>query len=108
MAGYIYHLRPKANNYFCKIGMTRRADPNDRVKELGDASVPELFKVHAFAFTEDAPQLERFLHKLFSDQRVNLVNKRKEFFHVSPKDVLARLSDYDGTYELSDLLTATV
>jgi hypothetical protein len=66
-----------------KIGMTRRLDPFDRVKELGDASVPFIFDVHAIIYSEDAPSLENSLHKKFSDRRINMVNNRKEFFRIS-------------------------
>lgn len=65
-----------------KIGMTRRLDPLDRVKELGDASVPFIFDVHAMIYSDDAPSLEKSLHKEFDERRLNLVNNRKEFFHV--------------------------
>lgn len=104
-AGYVYVISNEASfgAGVCKIGMTRRADPYDRVKELGDASVPEIFHVHAFAYTEDAPSLETFLHNAFSEQRVNLVNKRKEFFFVNPDEVLDALQTFDGIYELSEL-----
>jgi hypothetical protein len=70
-----------------KIGMTRRLEPVDRVKELGDASVPFLFDIHAMIFSNDAPALENALHKAFESRRVNLVNNRKEFFHVSLNDI---------------------
>ena len=66
-----------------KIGMTRRLDPMDRVKELGDASVPFEFDVHAIIFSQDAPTLETKLHHAFEEKRVNKVNKRKEFFKTS-------------------------
>lgn len=66
-----------------KIGMTRRLEPLDRVKELGDASVPFIFDVHAMIYSEDAPTLENTLHKAFNNERVNLVNHRKEYFNVS-------------------------
>jgi hypothetical protein len=66
-----------------KIGMTRRLDPMDRVKELGDASVPFEFDVHAIIFSEDAPSLETKLHHAFEQNRVNKINKRKEFFKTS-------------------------
>lgn len=66
-----------------KIGLTRRLEPMDRVKELGDASVPFSFDVHAMIYVDDAPALETALHREFNDQRVNRVNYRKEFFHVS-------------------------
>ncbi|MFH1533182.1 MAG: DUF4041 domain-containing protein [Pseudomonadota bacterium] len=65
-----------------KIGMTRRLEPLDRVKELGDASVPFPFDVHAIIYSEDAPGLEGKLHARFLDQQVNLVNHRKEFFNL--------------------------
>lgn len=66
-----------------KIGLTRRLEPLDRVKELGDASVPFLFDVHAMIYSEDAPNLESTLHKVFEAGRVNKVNHRKEFFRVN-------------------------
>lgn len=70
-----------------KIGMTRRLDPLDRVRELGDASVPFPFDVHALVFTEDAPRLERELHAAFAEYRLNLINEKKEFFRI-PRDNL--------------------
>lgn len=70
-----------------KIGMTRRLDPMDRVIELGDASVPFPFDVHAMIHTENAPELERVLHQRFTDRRVNLINERKEFFRVQLDEV---------------------
>jgi hypothetical protein len=65
-----------------KIGMTRRLEPDDRIKELSDASVPFKFDVHAMIRSDDAPALERLLHERFNDLRVNKVNYRKEFFRV--------------------------
>ncbi len=65
-----------------KIGMTRRLEPFDRIKELGDASVPFEFDVHAMIRSNDAPALERELHSQFEDYRLNKVNYRKEFFRV--------------------------
>jgi len=65
-----------------KVGMTRRLEPLDRVKELGDASVPFSFDVHAMIFSDDAPALEKSLHRLFDDKSVNKVNPRKEFFRL--------------------------
>lgn len=70
-----------------KIGMTRRLEPLDRVRELGDASVPFEFDVHAMIYSENAPQLERDLHKRFMKLQVNKVNPRKEFFKVSLLDI---------------------
>ena len=70
-----------------KIGMTRRLEPLDRVKELGDASVPFKFDVHAMIYSDDAPSLEKTLHKQFNHRRVNKVNSRKEFFRVGLSQV---------------------
>lgn len=70
-----------------KIGMTRRLEPTDRVRELGDASVPFPFDIHAMIFSEDAPKLETTLHKVFVDNQVNKVNPRKEFFKVSISNI---------------------
>ena len=70
-----------------KIGVTRRLTPEDRVKELGDASVPFPFDIHAMISCENAPELERRLHKIFDNKRVNSVNVRKEFFRVTLKEV---------------------
>ncbi len=70
-----------------KIGMTRRLEPKDRVRELGDASVPFEFDIHAMLYTEDAPALERTLHRRFLRQQMNKVNPRKEFFRASLSDI---------------------
>lgn len=70
-----------------KIGMTRRLEPLDRVRELGDASVPFPFDVHAMIFSDDAPALETELHKLFAINQVNKVNPRKEFFRLPISDI---------------------
>jgi hypothetical protein len=75
-----------------KIGMTRRLDPLDRVRELGDASVPFRFDVHAIIYSEDAPSLEYELHKNFKDRRMNMINGRKEFFKVSLDEIEAFIS----------------
>lgn len=76
-----------------KIGMTRRLDPQDRVRELGDASVPFEFDVHAMVFSDDAPGLEKQLHRAFNEARVNMVNPRKEFFRVGLAAVRERLAE---------------
>jgi hypothetical protein len=70
-----------------KIGMTRRLEPTDRVRELGDASVPFPFDIHAMLYSEDAPDLETKLHRTFQDAQVNRVNARKEFFHAGIKNI---------------------
>ncbi|MDF7815441.1 DUF4041 domain-containing protein [Hymenobacter sp. YC55] len=74
-----------------KIGMTRRLEPLDRVRELGDASVPFEFDVHALLFSEDAPALERDLHRHFLRQQVNKANPRKEFFRVDLAQIRAEI-----------------
>ncbi|WP_026885410.1 DUF4041 domain-containing protein [Clostridium beijerinckii] len=74
-----------------KIGMTRRLDPLDRVKELGDASVPFTFDVHSMIFSDDAPKLETELHKIFNKNQVNKVNPKKEFFKVNINDVKSQI-----------------
>src|ERR1700757_2266237 len=70
-----------------KIGMTRRLEPLDRVKELGDASVPFHFDIHAMIFSDEAPTLENELHKAFANKKVNMVNYRKEFFKVTLDEI---------------------
>ena len=77
-----------------KIGMTRRLDPMDRIRELGDASVPFRYDVHAMVFSDDAVGLETHLHHQLADRRLNLVNMRREFFRARPaevRDILTRL-----------------
>lgn len=88
-AGYVYiisNIGAFGDNVY-KIGMTRRLNPNERIRELSAASVPFAFDVHAMIFSEDAPALESALHKTFHDKRVNKVNNRKEFFRVSLKEI---------------------
>lgn len=98
-AGYVYVI----SNFgafgpdMVKIGMTRRLEPMDRVKELGDASVPFKFDVHALIFSEDAVTLENQLHQLFASKRVNLVNLRREFFYATPSEVEVALRRLDGS-----------
>ncbi|MDN3353184.1 DUF4041 domain-containing protein [Actinomadura sp. DC4] len=97
-AGYVYVISNIGafGERMVKIGMTRRLDPMDRVRELGDASVPFRFDVHALIFSEDAVGLEARLHNDFADRRVNRVNLRREFFYATPAEVrqlLERLTD---------------
>ncbi|MFO3701721.1 DUF4041 domain-containing protein [Staphylococcus felis] len=83
-AGYVYiisNIGSFGENIY-KIGMTRRLEPTERIKELGDASVPFEFDIHAMIFSDDAPKLERTLHSHFRDRELNKVNHRKEFFNV--------------------------
>lgn len=79
-----------------KIGLTRRLDPFERVDELGDASVPFPFDVHAVIFAEDAPGLETRLHRAFASRRVNLVNLRKEYFRVSLEEIQEEVKRHHG------------
>jgi Domain of unknown function (DUF4041)/T5orf172 domain len=79
-----------------KIGLTRRLDPYERVDELGDASVPFPFDVHAVIFAEDAPGLETRLHKAFAARRVNLVNLRKEYFRVTLEEIQEEVKKHHG------------
>ncbi|HET9621067.1 MAG TPA: DUF4041 domain-containing protein [Kofleriaceae bacterium] len=90
-AGHVYvisNIGSFGENVF-KIGMTRRLEPMDRVRELGAASVPFPFDVHAMVYSEDAPALEAAFHQRFKDRCVNLVNLRKEFFHVELSELEA-------------------
>lgn len=104
--GYVYiisNFGAFGENVY-KIGMTRRSDPQERVDELGDASVPFPFDVHAMIFTDDAPGLEAALHKAFEDKKVNMVNPRREFFHVSLDEIKAVVREnYDKTVEFTDV-----
>lgn len=83
--GYVYVISNVGSfgEGIYKIGMTRRIEPMMRVRELGDASVPFPFDVHAMIYTEDAPGLESHLHRVFDLYKVNAVNWRKEYFRIS-------------------------
>lgn len=97
-AGYVYVISNVGSfgQRMVKIGMTRRLDPMDRVRELGDASVPFGFDVHALFFTEDAVDVEHQLHKAFAKHRVNRVNLRREFFYATPAEVHSVLDRIAG------------
>lgn len=88
-AGYVYIISNIGafGKDIYKIGMTRRLDPQDRIDELGSASVPFRFDVHAFIFSDDAPKLENALHKAFENNRVNMMNNRKEFFNITLEEI---------------------
>jgi hypothetical protein len=88
-AGYVYVISNVGafGGRVVKIGMTRRLDPEDRIRELGDASVPFPFDVHAIYFADDAVQLEGQLHEAFASRRLNHVNPRREFFFATPQEV---------------------
>ncbi len=88
-SGYVYIISNIGSfgEEVVKIGLTRRLDPADRVRELGDASVPFIFDTHAIIYSDDAPSLERALHNEFQGSRINAQNFRKEFFRVSIDEV---------------------
>lgn len=88
-SGYVYIISNIGSfgENVVKIGLTRRLEPDDRVRELGDASVPFGFDTHAMIYSDEAPALEGALHREFSDRRVNASNMRKEFFRVSLEEV---------------------
>ena len=75
--------------------MTRRLEPTDRVRELGDASVPFRFDIHAMIYSENAPALENHLHRLLEKQSVNRINSRKEFFNVSLEEIEKIVREYN-------------
>lgn len=89
-----------------KIGMTRRLDPFERVQELGDASVPFPFDVHAMIFSKDAPALESRLHEIFGGMRLNKVNLRKEFFQVSIDQIQAACDEIGHTVKFTMIAEA--
>lgn len=93
--GYVYvisNVRSFGENVY-KIGMTRRLEPMDRVRELSDASVPFAFDVHHMIYTDDAPKLEAQLHQKFSEARLNTDNYRKEFFRVPLTEITNTLKE---------------
>ncbi len=103
-AGYVYiisNIGSFGENIY-KIGMTRRLNPMERVNELGDASVPFKFDVHALIFSDDAPTLETALHHAFEDRKVNMVNTRREFYRVTLEEIEAVVkSNFDKTVEFT-------
>ncbi|NTP48297.1 DUF4041 domain-containing protein [Enterococcus faecium] len=108
-AGYVYVISNIGSfgEDIYKIGMTRRLEPMDRIKELSSASVPFEFDVHAMIFSEDAPSLETKLHNHFRKQEVNKINQRKEFFKVSLDEIeKVVLENYNGTVTFTKLAKA--
>lgn len=97
-AGYVYVISNIGafGDKVVKIGMTRRLDPMDRVRELGDASVPFRFDVHTIFFSDDAVGVETALHHRFASRRVNFVNAHREFFFVTPLEVRSALVELQG------------
>jgi hypothetical protein len=102
-AGYVYVISNVGafGPGMVKIGMTRRLDPEDRVRELGDASVPFRFDTHALVFSDDAVGLEARLHTALAEQRVNKVNTRREFFYANPSQVRDLLQQIAGQHLLA-------
>lgn len=108
-AGYVYiisNLGSFGENTF-KVGMTRRLDPMDRVKELGDASVPFSFDVHSFIFSNDAVGLESQLHRRLENKRKNKINARKEFFDVSIDELEKLVQEINPAAEFKRTMLAT-
>jgi Domain of unknown function (DUF4041)/T5orf172 domain len=97
-AGYVYVISNIGSfgDGVVKIGLTRRLDPEVRVRELGDASVPFRFDTHALLFSKDAVGIEASLHQRLADRRVNRINTRREFFYATPEEVKAHLLDAAG------------
>nr|WP_282857455.1 GIY-YIG nuclease family protein [Pseudoclavibacter helvolus] len=94
-AGYVYVISNVGSfgPEVVKIGLTRRLEPMDRVHELGDASVPFRFDVHALFFADDAVSIEAQLHKHFAERRINKVNFRREYFRATPTEVRDALKE---------------
>lgn len=86
-----------------KIGMTRRLEPIDRIRELGDASVPFQFDIHAMIYSNEAPTLENELHKAFTNKKVNMLNYRKEFFNVTIDEIEQKVKEIGLDAEFSRL-----
>lgn len=97
-SGYVYVIsnRGAFGEGVVKIGLTRRLEPQERIMELGGASVPFRFDVHALFFSEDAVTLENELHTHFRSRALNAVNNRKEFFFAKPSEVRAVLIEKVG------------
>lgn len=107
-AGTVYiisNLGSFGDNVF-KIGMTRRLEPQDRINELGSASVPFKFDVHSFIFSEDAVSLEKKMHDMLNEKRLNKVNLRKEFFKVSLDELEKLVEEIEPTAEFNRTMLA--
>lgn len=109
-AGFVYiisNIGSFGENIY-KIGMTRRLEPMDRIKELSSASVPFEFDVHAMIFSDDAPYLENELHKYFAEKAVNKVNPRKEFYNVDIDEIEKIVKEkYNDTVQFTKIPLAT-
>lgn len=101
--GHVYiisNIGSFGENVF-KIGMTRRLEPMDRIRELGDASVPFRFDVHALIYSDEARTLEYELHKAFSEKALNLFNFRKEFFNVTLEEIESKIKELGFSAEFT-------
>ena len=109
-AGYVYVIsnRGAFGDHIVKIGLTRRLEPSERIDELGGASVPFRFDIHALYFSQDAVTLENELHHHFADRRVNYANMRREFFFATPTEVKVVLAEKVGSLlEFADQAAST-
>lgn len=107
-AGYVYvisNLGSFGDDVF-KVGMTRRLNPQERIDELGSASVPFKFDVHSFIFSEDAVKLEADLHAALDSRRLNKVNLRKEFFKITLDELETLVESFDPTAEFNRTMQA--
>lgn len=97
-AGYVYVISNIGSfgEQVVKVGLTRRLDPTERIRELSDASVPFNFDTHAVFFSKDAVGIETAMHERLDSRRVNTVNRRREFFRVTPLEVKAHLAELAG------------
>jgi hypothetical protein len=97
-AGYVYVISNIGSfgDKVVKVGLTRRLEPRDRIRELSDASVPFNFDIHLLHFSNDAVGLETKIRDRLANVRVNLVNKRREFFRITPLEVKTYLSEFPG------------
>lgn len=104
-SGYVYVISNIGSfgEDIYKVGMTRRLEPTDRVRELGDASVPFRFDIHAMIYSDNAPELENEIHRVLEKRSVNRVNTRKEFFKVSLEDIEDIISEQDVNAEFIHL-----
>lgn len=110
-AGYVYVISNIGafGEHMVKVGMTRRLEPTDRIRELGDASVPFRFDTHALVFSDDAVGLEHRLHQELADRRVNRINTHREFFYATAaevREVLARVGSPDLLLEFTETAEA--
>ena len=109
-AGFVYvisNIGSFGENIY-KIGMTRRLEPMDRIKELSSASVPFEFDVHAMIFSSDAPDLEATLHNHFAERAVNKVNPRKEFYNVDIDEIEKVVKEnYNDTVQFTKIPIAS-